>query len=976
MLVARSSTMGGGTTKKAKGKHRLDKFYKLAKEQGYRSRAAFKLVQLNKKHDFLSKARGVMDLCAAPGGWLQVARKIVPMGCAVVGVDLVPIRTVPGCVTFAEDIYSARCYNRMKKEFPDGCDVVIHDGAPNVGGAWASEAHQQILLALQSLKLATQFLDAGGWFVTKVFRSSDHNALRYACEQLFANVFVTKPVASRNVSAEIFFVCKNYKKPSAIDPRLLDPKHLFADVESGAGDADADGYALGGQKVADVFHKKDKQKKHRGGYEEGIVTFEKRLPAVHFVLSDKPVERLGMHTSFELKGCADAMDDPGDADAQRVIEAHKATDAEVRALCEDLRVLGKAEFKALLKWRLKVRKDALAAKEAHAPEEEDGGDGEDDGDGDGDEGEDVQAKDDDKLASLMADTTAREKRMAKLAKKTKRKAYERAAKLALATGHPSKELREAALELDPYNAQGDGLFRLSMVRGKGHLGQLDAADDAADEFAEEDEDEGVAPGTDLVEEDIDDQLELLWASYRRKRGEKTVGRDDVEASVRRRARLEDDDENDDGHLVGDGGRALAKASADARKHIKDAAASTRGGGLLVGFDPKRAGRLTGLGDGDNASAQRAAERWFSQNVFEGMDDEVGNGDFDDMDDDDDDDDDLAAAVPRSKPLKSPKEKKQAKAQAPAPAAMDEDGFEEEEAAALAGKKRKAADASFEVVPRGSAGAGSRQRRDAADDQSDSDDEEDDDGLRLRGYGEDDDGSDSDSDASTSSDEDEGDDDPNEIQTEADADRYWASLGPNAQAETLAMAKRMKRSKKDRYEMLDAGYNRYNVADDVENLPAWFVEDQRKHYFANKPVTREEIQAMKAELRDVDAKTPKKIIEAKMRKKMKVRKALDAAIKKANVIADSEDISGRSKQREIAKLYAKARSVNQRKPSKMQEKRGAHIVAKKGGAAPKERGATGKIVDRRLRADKPRGKKAAKAAKAKGGKGGKGGGRRR
>ncbi|XRB14085.1 AdoMet-dependent rRNA methyltransferase spb1 [Pseudoscourfieldia marina] len=944
--------MAGGTSdKKAKGKHRLDRFYKLAKEQGYRSRAAFKLIQLNKQHNFLNTAKkGVMDLCAAPGGWLQVARKVAPMACTVVGVDLCPIRKIPGVVAFAEDIYSARCLARLRKEFPNGCDVVIHDGAPNVGGAFASEAYSQILLSLQSLKLATIFLDSGGWFVTKIFRSSDHNALRYACEQLFENVFVTKPIASRNTSAEIYFVCRGYKKPSVIDPRLLDPKHLFANVEGGA--ADAEGHAA--DKVVDVFHKKDKQKKHRAGYEDGILTFEKKLPAVHFVLAHTPVEKLGVHTSFLLRKCADDISDPGDADAQRAIEAHAATDSEIRALCEDLRVLGKSEFKALLKWRAKVRTAALEAKKKHAPQkdEQDGSDDEGEEEEEEEEGEeDVQARDDGKLSSLMAEADARERRQAKLAKKTRRKAYERAAKLALATGHPSKALREAAMEDDPYLGQNDGLFKLSMVHGEEHMDRLDGAEDELDD---DDVDEGVAPGKDLMDEEMDDQLELLWASYRRKRGDKTVGRDDVEAAARRRATLDDDDDDDDDEGGGDiattrdGGRALAHATAEARKQAKQMVREKQGGGLIVGFDPKRAGRLTTGDDGD--AAQRAAERWFSQDLFRGMDD------IDD-DEEEEEEEEEEPAVRVITPAKKSKTKV-----APAPAAMEDD--DEDDFKAVAGKKRKA-DSSFEVVPRNTlrdAGRGTARDDDSSDDDEDGDDE---DGVALRGYDENDD---SDSDDSTSSEE--GDDDPNEIRSEADADRYWASLGPNAQAETLAMAKRMKRSKKDRYELLDAGYNRYNTADDLENMPAWFAEDQRKHYFANKPITKEEVEAMKAELRDVDAKTPKKIVEAKMRKKMKVRKAMDAAIKKANVIANNDDMSKRSQQREIASLYSKARNVTRKGrggDDKKKDKKGAHIVAKKGGVAPKVNGSTGRMVDRRQRADKARGKKADKARKAAGGK---------
>ncbi len=184
---------------------RRDYFYKKARDEGYRSRAAFKLKQINEKFNIIKKGDTVVDLGAAPGGWLQIAKEI--SGGKIVGVDILPIEKIEGVETIKGDIRLDVTVEKIKeKTRKEGADTVICDAAPNLTGNWSYDHARSIDLAVSALECAKKILKPGGGFAVKVFQGDLFPNFLDKVRQGFVKVKAYSPAASRKQSAEIYVI--------------------------------------------------------------------------------------------------------------------------------------------------------------------------------------------------------------------------------------------------------------------------------------------------------------------------------------------------------------------------------------------------------------------------------------------------------------------------------------------------------------------------------------------------------------------------------------------------------------------------------------------------------------------------------------------------------------------------------------------------------------------------------------------------
>jgi 23S rRNA (uridine2552-2'-O)-methyltransferase len=187
-----------------------DPYVAAARAQGWRSRAAFKLLDLDDRFHLIGRGARVLDLGAAPGGWTQVA---VKRGAgAVVGVDLLAMDPIPGAVTLQGDFTEAAMQVRLAELVGGRADLVLSDMAPNTTGHAATDHIRIMALAELAYAFAAEMLAEGGHFVAKVFQGGSERQLLAEMKRSFATVRHAKPPSSRKESSELYVVASGFRR--------------------------------------------------------------------------------------------------------------------------------------------------------------------------------------------------------------------------------------------------------------------------------------------------------------------------------------------------------------------------------------------------------------------------------------------------------------------------------------------------------------------------------------------------------------------------------------------------------------------------------------------------------------------------------------------------------------------------------------------------------------------------------------------
>ena len=189
-----------------------DSYYKKAKQEGYRSRAAYKLLELQQRFRLMRPGDVVVDLGAAPGGWLQVAAKFVGQSGKVIGIDLQPIERLrePNIICFQGDITSPEISQKISEIVNGKVHCVLSDLAPRLSGIRDADAARCLELNRTALTVATALLRPGGSFLAKGFVNQELHTFTLELKQHFHSVQRTRPEATRQGSSEFYFFAKDF----------------------------------------------------------------------------------------------------------------------------------------------------------------------------------------------------------------------------------------------------------------------------------------------------------------------------------------------------------------------------------------------------------------------------------------------------------------------------------------------------------------------------------------------------------------------------------------------------------------------------------------------------------------------------------------------------------------------------------------------------------------------------------------------
>ena len=191
-------------------KQHRDQFFKKAKVLGYRSRASFKLIELNKKFNFIKKNSNLLDIGSAPGGWCQVASKIITNG-KIIAIDILPMQTINNVTFLNNDFLDEKIRRKIKNMFNTKIDVVISDMAENTTGNKKVDSIRTNNLCSEVINFSLKTLNQKGTLICKLFMGEDFLEVKNLAKINFKKVDFFKPESSRRESKETYIICSLLK---------------------------------------------------------------------------------------------------------------------------------------------------------------------------------------------------------------------------------------------------------------------------------------------------------------------------------------------------------------------------------------------------------------------------------------------------------------------------------------------------------------------------------------------------------------------------------------------------------------------------------------------------------------------------------------------------------------------------------------------------------------------------------------------